>query len=216
MNNKIKLLGIALVVVLALVALGAGIAFAQTQTQNSGFGTGWMMGSNGQTGYGSGMMGGRGGIMSDYAQNDSGWEWMDAMHQWMTTSDGMHTFVWNALAEKLGLTSDELYGEVNSGKTIAQIAEEKGVSRADLIAALETAHQTSLAQAVTDGALTQEQADNILAQMAGRYEWMLDNMGSGGMMSGQYGAGGMMNGQAGAGGCHGNWNGSTTDQQPKP
>lgn len=216
MNNKIKLLGIALVAVLALVALGAGIAFAQTQTQNGGFGTGWMTGSNGQTGYGSGMMGGRGGMMTGYAQNGNGWEWMNAMHQWMTTSGGMHTFVWNALAEKLGLTSDELYGEVNSGKTIAQIAEEKGVSRADLIAALETAHQNSLAQAVTDSALTQEQADSILAQMSGRYEWMLDNMGSGWMMGGQYGAGGMMNGQGGAGGCHGNWNGSTTNQQPKP
>jgi DNA-binding phage protein len=203
------------VVVLALVALGAGIAFAQTQTQNSGFGTGWMTGSNGQTGYGSGMMGGRGGMMNGYAQNGSDWEWMNAMHQWMTTSGGMHTFVWNTLAEKLGLTSDELYAEVNSGKTIAQVAEEKGVSRIDLVAALETAHQNSLAQAVTAGVLTQEQADNIFAQMAGRYEWMLDNMGSGVMMGGQ-GAGGMMNGQVGSGGCHGNWNGSTTDQQPKP
>jgi hypothetical protein len=158
-----------------------------------------MMSGNGQTGYGSGMM-------SDDDQNGSGWEWMDGMHEWMTSSGGMHTFVWNALAEKLDLTSDELYAEVNSGKTIAQIAEEKGVGRADLIAALETAHQENLAQAVTDSALTQEQADNVLAQMAGRYEWMLDNMGSGGMMSGQYGTGG----------CHGNWSDSTTNPQPKP
>jgi DNA-binding phage protein len=216
MNNKIKILGIALIAVLALAALGAGVAFARTQTPNTGFGPGWMMGGNGQTGYGSGMMGGRGGMMSGYTQNGDDWEWMNSMHQWMTASGGMHTFVWNALAEKLGLTNDELYAEVNSGKTIAQIAEEKGVSRADLVAALETAHQTSLAQAVTDGALTQEQADSILAQMAGRYEWMLDNMGSGGMMSGQYGAGGMMNGQTGAGGCHGNWNDGSTNQQPKP
>jgi hypothetical protein len=242
MNNKMKLFGIGLVVVLAVTALGVGIAFAQTQTHNNGYGLGWMMngntqkvngysnlGSNTQTRNGSGMMSGN-------AQDGSGWEWMDAMHEWMTTIGGMHTFVWNTLAEKLGLTSDELYAEVNSGKTITQIAEEKGVSRADLVAALETAHQESLAQAVTDGVLTQAQADSILAQMDGRYEWMLDNMGSGymmggqygagGMMNGQYGAGGMMNGQAGtggmmngqygAGGRHGNWNNSTTNQQPKP
>ena len=215
MNNKIKILGIVLVAVLALAALGAGVAFAQTQTPNSGFDPGWMMGGNGLTGYGSGMMGGRGGMMSDYAQNDNGWEGMNSMHQWMTTSGGMHTFVWDALAAKLGLTSDELYVEVNSGKTIAQIAEEKGVSRADLVAALETAHQNSLAQAVTDGALTQEQADSILVQMAGRYEWMLDNMGSGGMMGGYYGQQ-SGSGQFGPGGCHGNWYGSTTNQQPKP
>jgi hypothetical protein len=218
MNSKIKLFGIVFVTVLALAALGAGVAFAQSNNPGTGFGPGWMMGGNGQTG--SGMMGGRGGMMGGNAQNGDGWEWMDAMHQWMTASGGMHTFVWNALAETLGLTSDELTAEVNSGKTITQIAEEQGVSRSDLVTALETAHQESLTQAVADGYLTQEQADNILAQMSGRYEWMLDHMGSGmmgaGMMGGQYGAGGMMNGQGGAGGCHGNWNGSTTNQQPKP
>jgi hypothetical protein len=147
------------------------------------------------------------------------------MHQWMTASGGMHTFVWEALAEKLGLTSDGLYAEVNSGKTIAQIAEEKGVSRADLVATLETAHKDSLAQAVSDDYLTQEQADSILIQMTGRYEWMLDNAGGGyGMMGGNGGRGGMMggfygqqngNGQFTPGACHGNWNGST-DAQPKP
>lgn len=199
MNNKIKIFGITLFAVLALAALGAGVAFAQSSTPNAGFG--WMMGGNGQTGYGSGMMGGRGGMMSGY---DSGS--MSAMHEWMNASGGMHTYVWNALAEKLGLTSDELTAEVNSGKTIAQIAEENGVSSTDLVAALETAHQESLAQAMTDGTLTQEQADSMLAQMSGRYEWMLDNMGSGGMM----------NGRVGAGGCHGNLNGSPTDAQPKP
>jgi hypothetical protein len=211
MNKTIKILGIALVAVLALAVVGAGVAFAQSSNPNTGFGPGWMMGGNGQTG--SGMMGGRGGMMGGNAQNGDGWEWMESMHQWMTASGGMHTFVWNALAEKLGLSSAELTTEVNSGKTIAQIADEKGVSRADLVAALETAHQESLAQAVADGYLTQEQADNILAQMSGRYEWMLDNMGSqAGMMGGR---GGMMNGQGSAGGCHGNWNGTTTDQ-PKP
>lgn len=210
MNNKMKLFGIGLVAVLAVAALGAGIAFAQTLTHNNGNGLGWMMNGNTRNGNGYRMMGSNrqtgSGMMSGNAQNGSGWEWMDTMHEWMTTSGGMHTFVWNILAEKFGLTSIELYGQVNNGKTITQIAEEKGVSRADLIAALETAHQNSLAQAVTDGTLTQEQADSILAQMAGRYEWMLDNMGNGNMMGGQYGAGG----------CHGNWNGSPTNQQPKP
>lgn len=209
MNNKIKIFGITLFAVLALAALGAGVAFAQSSTPNAGFG--WMMGGNGQTGYGSGMMGGRGGMMSGY---DSGS--MSAMHEWMNASGGMRTYVWNALAEKLDLTSDELIAEVNRGKMIAQIAEEKGVSSIDLVAALETAHQESLAHAVTDGTLTQEQADSLLAQMSGRYEWILDNMDSGGMMSGQYGAGGIMNGWGGAGSCHGNLNSNPTDAQPKP
>lgn len=201
MNNKIKLIGIALVAVLAVATLGAGIAFAQTSTSTSNYGPG-------------GMMGGRGGMMGGYAQTGNSWEWMNAMHQWMDANGGMHTFVWNALAEKLGLTSDELSAEVNSGKTLAQIAEEKGLSRTDLVATLEAAHTDSLNQAVADGYLTQEQADGILSQMAGRYEWMLDNAGAGyGMMGGR---GGMMGGQFGSGGCHGNWNNGTTDQQPRP
>lgn len=186
MNNTIKIFAIALVAVLALTALAAGVAFAQSPAPFTGFGPGWMMGG--------------------FAQGGDGWEWMNSMHQWMTTSGGMHTFIWNTLAEKLGLTSDELYAEVNNGKTIAQIAEEKGISRADLVSALETAHQESLAQAVSDGVLTQAQADTILAQMSGRYEWMLDNMGGGRISGAPYGPGG----------CHGNWSGSTTSQQPRP
>jgi len=81
---------------------------------------------------------------------------------------------------------------LKSGKTLAALAEEKGLDRADLVAELESAHQAGLAQAVADGVLTQEQADAMLSQMAGRYEWMLDNLGAGagyGMMGGR---GGMM------------------------
>ncbi len=212
MKNSIKILGLALAAVVLVAALGVGAAFAQNQTPNTGYGPGWMMGGNAQTGggwTGGGRMGGRG-MMGGNAQTGDTWAWMDAMHQWMNASGGMHTFVWDALTAKLGLTSDELTAELNSGKTIAQVAEEKGVSRADLIATLETAHKDSLAQAVTDGVLTQEQADNILTQMAGRYEWMLDNAGFGQAAGGR---GGMMNGQ---GGCQG-WNTTTTTtEQPKP
>jgi hypothetical protein len=90
------------------------------------------------------------------------------MHNWMTTSGGMHTLVWDAVADALGLTPDELSAELNSGKTLAALAEEKGLDRAALVAELESAHQAGLAQAVTDGVLTQEQADAMLSQMARR------------------------------------------------
>gem|GEM_PF-421673 len=208
MNNTIKILVIALVAVLAVAAIGAGIAFAQFATPNPGYGPGWMMGGNAQNGAGYSMMGRRGGMMGGYTQNGNSWEWMDAMHDWMVSNGGMHAFVWNAVAGRLGLTSDDLSVALNNGKTLAQIAGEKGVSRADLAAALETAHKDSLAQAVFDGKLTQQQADSILSQMAGRYEWMVNNMGAGyGMMGG---------GRFNPGGCHGNWSGSTSSQQPTP
>jgi len=195
MNKTIKSLGIALLAVLAVTAAGVVVAYAQTPTPAANFGPGWMMGSSDQAGYGHGRIGGRGGMLG--------------------ASSEMHTFVWNALAETLGLTSDELTAEVSSGKTIAQIAEEKGVSRTDLVAALETAHSDALAQAVADGNLTQEQADSIQAQMADRYEWMIDNAGAGYGMLGRHGQRGG-NGQFTPGGCHGNWNGSTAAPQTNP
>ena len=184
MKNKMNLFGIALAAVLAIVALGTETAFAQSSTPDPEYGSGRMIGWSIRNGTGgNGMMGGRGGMMGGFAQASDGWGWMNSMHQWMTTSGGMHTLVWNTVAEKLGLISDELFTELNSGKTLAEVAEDRDISRAGLVAAIEKAHQDSLAQAVQDGVLTQSQADSILAQMAGRYEWMLDNMGNGEMMS---------------------------------
>jgi len=202
-TNLFKILAVAVVAVFALGAIGLGVAYAQNPTPNSPFTPGGMMG---------GAWGQRGGS-----------SWMGAMHDWMTTTGGMHSLVWDALAKALGLTTDELYAELNSGKTLAALAEEKGLDRAALVAELESAHQAGLAQAVADGVLTQEQADTMLSHMAGRYEWMLDNMGTGagyGMMGGR---GGMMNrffgrqdsnGQFTPGGCHGNFAPAASQNKP--
>ena len=97
----------------------------------------------------------------------------------------------------MGLTSDELTAQIKSGKTLAQVAKEKGVSTKDMAAIMETAMKSGLAQAVKDGKLTQEQADLMLKHMNGQYEWMINNMGAGIM-----GPGGMMG--TGSGGCHDN------------
>ena len=218
MNNKTKIFGIALIAILALVALGAGVAFAQSSTPTSGYGPGWMMGDYSEDGTGYGWAGRHGGMMSGFAQNEDGLEWMSAMHQWMTDEGGMRTFVWNALGEVLGMTSDELTAAVSSNQSLAEIAEERGISRSELITALESAHEEALAQAVGEGYLTQEQADSILSHMAGRYEYMIDNAGVNQGMPGGYR--GMMGGayyQPGAdgqfvpGSCHRDWDDSPTD-----
>src|SRR3972149_2123646 len=155
-TNLVKILVVAVVAVLALGALGLGVVYAQNPTPNSPFTPGGMMG----------------GAWSQ----QGGSSWMSAMHNWMNSTGGMHTLVWDALAKALGLTTDELYAELNSGKTLTALAEEKGLDRTALVAELESAHQAGLAQAVVGGVLSQEQADAMLAQMAGRYEWMLDNL----------------------------------------
>jgi hypothetical protein len=201
-TNFVKILVVAVVAILALGVLGLGVAFAHNPTPNSPFNP-------------AGMMGG-------YWNQQSGSFDMGAMHNWMTSTGGMHTLVWDSLANALGLTSDELTAELNSGKTLAVLTEEKGLDRDALVAELESAHQAGLAQAVTDGILTQEQADAMSTQMAGRYEWMIDNMGAGagyGMMSGR---GGMMGGfgqqgsggQFAPGGCHGNFAPSASQNKP--
>jgi ribosomal protein S20 len=63
------------------------------------------------------------------------------------------------LAEQLGMTVDELQAELEAGKTIAELAEEKGV---DLEAAQIEAMKERIQQAVEDGTISQKQADWML------------------------------------------------------
>jgi hypothetical protein len=78
------------------------------------------------------------------------------------------------VAEQLGLQPAELMTELQAGKTIAQLAEEKSVSLETISAAIIADRQTALAQAVTDGRLTQAQADAHLALMKTNLSAMFD------------------------------------------
>lgn len=64
----------------------------------------------------------------------------------------------DAAATALNMMEDELKTELQAGKTIAAIADEKGISEDTLIAALETAINAEIDQAVTDGKLTADEA----------------------------------------------------------
>lgn len=202
----IKIASISTIVVLTLAVLGVSLAFAQNPTPTSDPSSWWnnmgnMMRGSGMMGNGGGMMGGNGQSMQEMHNQITQSGGMGAMHEWMLQSGGMHETVWNAMAEQLGLTSDELTAETNSGKTLAQIAQEKGISTKDLAVTMGTSMQAGLVQAVKDGKLTQEQADLMLQQMDGQYEWMINNMGAGMMGTGAMGNGGGMMGR-GSGGCH--------------
>ena len=69
-------------------------------------------------------------------------------------------------AEKLGMTTDELIAALQSGKTLEEIAQEKGVDYADIQSAIQQERQTELRdrieQAVSDGTISQEKADWLL------------------------------------------------------
>jgi polyhydroxyalkanoate synthesis regulator phasin len=74
-----------------------------------------------------------------------------------------------AAATALGMSEDDLRTALQAdGATLASVAEDKGVAVDTLIDALVTAAQESITQAVTDGDLTQEQADERLADLETR------------------------------------------------
>lgn len=68
-------------------------------------------------------------------------------------------------ADYLGLTTDELRSELESGKTMAAIAKEKGKSVDGLVNALYNAEKKELDQAVADGRLTKDQEQTILSHV---------------------------------------------------
>ena len=102
------------------------------------------------------------------------------------------------LAEQLDMTVDELQAELEAGKTVAELAEEKGV---DLDAAHIDAMKDRIEQAVEDGTLSQEQAD-----------WMLQGLEQG-FMPGRRGFG--FGGRGGHfGGFRGPWDRGNLSDQP--
>jgi hypothetical protein len=69
----------------------------------------------------------------------------------------------DTVAEALGLTPEELFSELHEGKTLAEIAEERGVELEEVREAVSAdrveAQKEAIEQAVEDGRLSQEQAD---------------------------------------------------------
>ena len=108
----------------------------------------------------------------------------------------MHEAVWTALAGELGMTYDELTAAVQNGKTIWQIAEEKGVSIERLREVMLEARAAALADLAAEGAITQAQADWMLSHSQTMMGSGLGNCGGPGMMGGggMMGGRGMMNG----------------------
>ncbi len=68
-----------------------------------------------------------------------------------------------ALADILGMTVEELQAAKDDGLTLEEIAEQQSTTIEDVRAALQAAKEDAVNQAVTDGTLTQEQADRILS-----------------------------------------------------
>ncbi|TVY01189.1 hypothetical protein [Cohnella terricola] len=70
-----------------------------------------------------------------------------------------------AVADTLGLTEEELMKQLKAGKTLADLAADKGVDVQKLIDAQKAAIESDLNVAVQAGTLTQEQADKRLGDV---------------------------------------------------
>ncbi|MBV7333274.1 hypothetical protein KFU94_34580 [Chloroflexi bacterium TSY] len=69
------------------------------------------------------------------------------------------------VAQTLGMTVEELEVAKEEGKRLSDLAEEKGVEMETIQEALKASAITQVQQAVTDGDLTQEEADRILERI---------------------------------------------------
>ncbi len=76
---------------------------------------------------------------------------------------GGDSAAFDLVAEKLGMTPTQLFEALHSGKTLSEIAQEKGVDLATIETALNANRisemKAQLAQAVKDGTITQAEAD---------------------------------------------------------
>ena len=77
--------------------------------------------------------------------------------------------------EDLGITREEVRAAAQAGKTLAQLAEEQGVSSEKVVDALVAAAQERLKAAVADGRLTQAEADEKAAELKTRITESLDD-----------------------------------------
>ncbi len=144
--NKL-VLSFVLVAVVA-VALGtAGLVYAQTSTPPAP-----ALGS----GYGPGMMNGRGNRGGMMASTGFG------------VQDGiLHDAMIAVFSQKLGISADELNARLAKGETVAQIAYSKGFTTDQFTAMMTEARTQAIDQAVKDGTLTQAQADWMKQRGAG-------------------------------------------------
>ncbi len=81
------------------------------------------------------------------------------------------------VAEVLGMSPEDLVAELREGKSVTDVAAEKGVALETVVEALLDARREALAEAVAAGRLTQEEADEMLAEMEERITERLQQSG---------------------------------------
>jgi hypothetical protein len=140
---------------------------------------------------------------------------------WGSSTDGGYSYsaspMYGVLADTLGVTAEDLAAELEAGKSVADVAAEKGVSLDELVEAIEAPMDEMMQAMAGNGHMSQEQIDSMkewrtsmhrqALEVKGGWTGMMDGGmmggfggmmgGFGGMMGGQGAFGGMMSGQGG-------------------
>ena len=117
------------------------------------------------------------------------------------------------------MTREELVAQLQGGKTILDIAKEKGLTAADVSKAVVDTRSVAINAAVKAGRITQAQADQMIENMTENVTRMIESgaqcglgAGCGGTAPGSTGRGGMMGGRGGRGGMTGGRGGRPAQQ----
>jgi predicted DNA-binding protein YlxM (UPF0122 family) len=98
------------------------------------------------------------------AEDDDPWPWPGSGRRW-GGAESMQEIL-ETVAEVLGLAPEDLRTELQDGKTLGEVAEAEGVDTQAIVDAVHAQVSEMLQEAVENGRLTQEQADQILERLA--------------------------------------------------
>lgn len=92
-------------------------------------------------------------------------------------------------SQVLGMSEEDLLSAKASGKTVLQLAEEKGLTKEQLVAKIVEVRKAQIQALVTEGKIDQATADKILANLTDRVNAMIDNVCTGQCVGGCQGQG---------------------------
>lgn len=142
--------------------MGSGYNFSQDQTTPPG---GYPYGPDMMDGYG--MMGDGYGMMGSGRMG------------WYGEQGPMHELMIDTLAQKLNLSPQEIETRHDAGESIWEIAQAEGLSDEEIQDLMFSVHDTVLESAVSEGWLTQEQADWMNEHMNQMWDGNFDHCGGG-------------------------------------
>jgi ribosomal protein S13 len=83
----------------------------------------------------------------------------------------------NEAASAVGLTADELAAQLKGGKTLAEVAQAKGIAKTDLIAKLTAQATAKIDERVKSGKMTADQAAKVKANLNDKIAKAVDSKG---------------------------------------